>query len=67
MQHIYTNPPLQIYVTGGIYEPQTGLEPVTYALRMRRSTNWAIAAAHDFHVCSIKNEPVKIDFTGLVI
>lgn len=25
--------------TGGRVEPRTGLEPVTYALRMRRSTN----------------------------
>lgn len=25
-------------------EPRTGVEPVTYALRVRRSTNWAISA-----------------------
>ena len=28
-----------------LYEPKTGLEPVTHALRMRCSTNWATSAA----------------------
>ena len=27
-------------------EPKAGLEPATYALRMRCSTNWAISACH---------------------
>ena len=29
---------------GGFFEPRTGLEPVTFSLRMKCSTNWAIAA-----------------------
>ena len=29
----------EVLQAGGVLEPRTGLEPVTYALRMRRSTN----------------------------
>ena len=29
----------EVQQAGGVLEPRTGLEPVTYALRMRRSTN----------------------------
>ena len=33
------NPACSEVLQAGVLEPRTGLEPVTYALRMRRSTN----------------------------